>query len=236
MKNLSRDLQSTENSAIYKCDKCLDREYVIHTREDGTQYATACECKAIREHERRLARSGIGDEFRARKLNNYKANTEGQKAMKSKCVEYLTSEAYKDTSMCILGAVGSGKTHLAMAISNRLLDLGIGVVYVDYRSFISEIKQSMLDKDFYQGEIRKLIEADVLYIDDLYKGKITDTDINIMFEILNPRYLSHKPCIITSELYAEEILEIDEGTFSRVIERANGYILESREDNYRLIR
>ena len=70
----------------------------------------------------------------------------------------------------------------------------------------------------------------VLYIDDLFKiGKgqdgrkqrPTSADVNLAFEILNYRY--NKPTcitIISSELYAEDILDIDEAIGSRIYERA----------------
>ena len=86
----------------------------------------------------------------------------------------------RKNSMMFLGQVGSGKTHLAIAISNLLLDKGIGVIYMPYRDSITNLKQSILDEENYQREISKYKNAQVLLIDDLFKGRITESDVNIM--------------------------------------------------------
>ena len=67
--------------------------------------------------------------------------------------------------------MGSGKTHLAMSIGNVLLDNGVGVIYMPYRSSITNLKQSITDEEKLSKE--KLIytkNAQVLMIDDLFKG------------------------------------------------------------------
>lgn len=70
----------------------------------------------------------------------------------------------------------------------------------------------------------------------LLNGKVTEADINIMFEIINYRYLNGKPIIISSELFQEDLLKFDEAIGSRIIEMCKGRIVEIRgiENNYRL--
>jgi DNA replication protein DnaC len=76
----------------------------------------------------------------------------------------------------------------------------------------------------------------VLLIDDLFKGNITKSDINIIFEIINHRYLNHLPLIISSEYTADKLLDFDEAIGSRIIEMCKDYLVqfEGRENNYRL--
>ena len=73
-------------------------------------------------------------------------------------------------------------------------------------------------------------------IDDLLKGKNTEADNNILFEIINYRYLNNLPMVISTEKMQEELLDYDEGTMSRVIEMSRGHMVEivGREYNYRL--
>lgn len=220
---------STQTKSEYKCNICNDLEFIINGNE-----AIPCKCRALREHERRMNKSGIGDEFKSRTFGNYATETSNQAILKDSCMEYVKSKGWTTGGVCILGNVGSGKTHLAMAIANNLLAKGIEVVYVDYRSFISRMKQSLIDKDTYQSEIARLTEAEILYIDDLYKGKITEVDSSVMFEIINSRYLAKKPIIITSEMCIEQILDVDEGVGSRIYEMCKGYMLVSDGENMRL--
>ena len=87
--------------------------------------------------------------------------------------------------------------------------------------------------------------AQILYIDDLYKtGKAADgssnptgADIGLAFEIINHRYINHLPTIISTEKTAQELVEIDEATGSRILEMAEGHIYSIGRDmkrNYRL--
>ena len=96
-----------------------------------------------------------------------------------------------------LGQVGSGKTHLSMAISNVLMDNGIGVLYMPYRESIMKLKQNIMDKEYCTKEISKFKNAKVLFVDDLFKGSFSGSDVNIMFEIINHRYFNWMPVIVS---------------------------------------
>ena len=181
-----------ENS--YKCNKCRDMMFII--QEDET--AKPCECRAIRIAEDKLKASGVSEEFRKMRFENFDYSKS-----KETMIAYSTAKSYSNkfeelrvarkNSIMFCGQVGSGKTHLAMSIANILLDKGIGVIYMPYRSSITNLKQSILDEENYQREIIKYKNAQVLMIDDLLKGRITESDINIMYEIINYRYFKNLP-------------------------------------------
>ena len=135
-----------------------------------------------------------------------------------------------------LGQVGSGKTHLSMAICNELMDRGISVIYMGYRDCLTNIKQNMLDSVYYNKVMNRYKNARVLFVDDLFKGKISDSDVNIMFELINHRYFNNLPVIISSECGVDRLLGIDEALGSRLIEMSKGRIVElrGRNLNYRM--
>lgn len=106
-----------------------------------------------------------------------------------------------------------------------------------YRDVITRIKQNILDKEYYIKEIAKYQRAEILLIDDLYRGKVTESDVNIMFELINYRYLNHLPMIINSEFEIEKLLHFDEAIGSRIYEMCKDFIIENKKDlrnNYRL--
>ena len=80
------------------------------------------------------------------------------------------------------------------------------------------------------------MDTAVLYIDDMLKGRLTETDVNVMYEIVNYRYMNNLPLIISTEKNLDELLVFDEATGSRIIEMCIGNIiyLEGKELNYRL--
>lgn len=145
-------------------------------------------------------------------------------------------EKQRNNSIGFLGNCGAGKTHLSIAIANNLMTKNIAVLYMPYREAITKIKQAITDEEEYNNEISKYKKAKVLLIDDFAKGKITESDINIMFEIINYRYLNAKPIILSSELIQNRLLDFDEAVGSRIIEMCKGRIaeVEGIENNYRL--
>jgi DNA replication protein DnaC len=107
---------------------------------------------------------------------------------------------------------------------------------MSYREQILKLKQNILDEEYYEDCTRKFKTAPVLIIDDLYKGKLTESDINITFEIINYRYMKNLPMIISSEFTIEKLLYFDEGIGSRILEMCKNFIVEiqGKENNYRL--
>ena len=218
--------EETEKS--YKCTKCRDMTFILVENE-----ALPCECRALREAEDILKKSGIGKEFRNKRFDNFDfsrsmATMEGY--------EFLDIENNRCNSVMFLGQVGSGKTHLSMAICNELMDRGISVVYMGYRDAITGIKQNMMDSVYYNKMMNRYKSARVLFIDDLFKGKITDSDVNIMFELINHRYFNNLPVIISSECSVGRLLDVDEALGSRLVEMTKGRVVETRgkELNYRI--
>lgn len=106
-----------------------------------------------------------------------------------------------------------------------------------YRDVITKIKQNMIDQEYYGKIISKYKLCEVLLIDDLFKGKINESDLNVMFEIINYRYLNFLPIIVSSEFSINRLLAFDEGVGSRVYEMCKDYVVEIEKDignNYRL--
>lgn len=208
-------------------------------QEDGT--AKECECRALRIAEEKLKASGVSEEFRKKTFDNFDYERsievmEGFMKAKSYSKHFEEIRATRKNSIIFVGQVGSGKTHLAIAISNMLLDKGIGVIYMPYRDSITTLKQSILDEENYQREIIKYKNAQVLMIDDLLKGRITESDINIMYEIINYRYFKNLPIITTSEKTIDELIEIDEAIGSRLYEMSKNYVatMIGNKLNYRI--
>lgn len=225
-----------------ECTRCDKDGYRIEQRKvDGYNYmldfAVKCECG---KHERlkfnsKLQKSGIGDNFKSKNFENYITPTPELQKIKETCKiyarDFLKMQFEKRNSLYICGAVGSGKTHLATAISNQLLQSAIQVEYFEYREKMTKLKQIITDNQQYEREMR-CKKTKVLFIDDFLKGKITESDINIIYELINYRYQVGLPMIITSERNIVEILQIDEAIGSRLAEMCN--IVKIGAENHRL--
>ena len=125
---------------------------------------------------------------------------------------------------------------MGVAICNNLMNRNVAVCYMAYRNAVTKIKQVMTDEPEYNRVLGPYMQTRVLYIDDLLKGRVTESDVNILYEIVNYRYMNNLPMIISTEKSIEGLLEFDEAIGSRVIEMCRGNIVQLRgkELNYRL--
>lgn len=245
---ISKD-SSGQEKAKYDCDICKDGEWILDPIANS---AKPCTCRESRTYRKILESSGITEAFLERNFNNFIVQSTESKTAKGAAIDYTKRfdeiRKTKGNSIALLGQVGSGKTHLSIAIANELMKRNIGVRYMQYREDITRVKQVANDEISYANEINKYKSATVLLIDDLYKKStfrnrmgheiLNDADARAMFEIINYRYFNNAPIIVSSEYFMSDILEFDEGIGSRIIEMCKGHILEIRgiENNYRLNR
>lgn len=133
----------------------------------------------------------------------------------------------EQNSISLLGVPGSGKTHLLIAVANELLHRGISVLYFPWAEGSNELRDAVAKKADVQAKIDAMKTVDVLFIDDLFKGRkeIKDFQLEWLFEVVNYRYLNHLPLMVSSEKFSYEILSIDEGIGRRIYERSKSHLV-----------
>ena len=232
----------TSPTVQYECPKCKDTGFILQTDENGYEGVIRCECFAIRRAREMMKRSGISAEFQKKSFENFLTRNNAQLSnAKNKAIRYVQNfeqtEHDRYNSIMFCGQVGAGKTHLGTAICSELMNRGVAVIYMAYRNVVTKLKQNIIDEENYNKELNQYTSARVLYIDDLLKGKLTETDSNILYEIVNYRYMNNIPIIISTEKSPNDLLVFDEAIGSRIIEMCRGNIiqLQGKELNYRLI-
>lgn len=135
-----------------------------------------------------------------------------------------------------MGRPGSGKTHLLMAVANQLIQERVHVMYFPWVEALNNLKDDFSKLD---ERIRQMQTVEVLYIDDLFKGRKLPTDFQLeqLFAVVNDRYLNKRPMLLSSEKTMDEIIDFDEGLGSRLAEMCMDYtvyMVGGRELNYRL--
>lgn len=221
----------------YNCSKCLNKGYVMYINDDFDEVCRTCECMAIRECARAMRSSGLDESSLERMtFEAFKDEEEWQKRMKSVAIRYLEAVNSGDTEhwLFMSGQTGSGKTHLSTAVCLELLKKGHSVKYMTWHEIVHKLQQAKFSEERYEAVISAISSAEVLYIDDLFKTEKSERDI--AFEVLNVRYVSRKPTIISCELNINSINEIDSATAGRIIQMSKGYtaqILNDDSRNYR---
>ena len=217
---------------VINCTICNNKG-MIAVVDNGEIVVRPCSCCVKRSVMRKMAKSGLSDVISRYRFDTF-TDTEGwQKSIKTAAQRYANE---KSGWFTISGCPGSGKTHICTAICGAMLKSGMEVRYFLWRTEAPALK-SWANKPEYIDKVEPYKTVPVLYIDDFWKGKVTDADINLAFDILNARYNNTQlQTIISSELTIEQITEIDEAIGSRIYERSKGNYVRVSGDgkNYRL--
>lgn len=101
------------------------------------------------------------------------------------------------------GSVGTGKTFLAAAIANELIDQGRPCLVTNFARITNTLQGMFNGKQRYLDDLNRL---DLLVIDDLSTERDTPFMNEMIFNVIDSRYRSGKPLILTTNLSKEEMM------------------------------
>lgn len=136
-----------------------------------------------------------------------------------KYVDNFTEMKKRGKGLLLYGPVGTGKTYAAACIANELINQGRPCLVTNFAR-ITNTLQGMFDgKQRYLDDFNRL---DLLVIDDLAAERDTSYMNEMIFNIIDSRYRSGKPLIVTSNLTQAELTapcSVDkERIYSRLLE------------------
>ena len=200
-----------------------------------------CNCFTQGRAERIVNTSKITFEFRKKTFQSFEPAYLQDIVRNAHMCAIMYSGNYDDikhnriNSIALLGQSGCGKTHLLMAVANQLMNTGVPLLYFPFVEGFNEIKSNF---DEMEAKINKMQTIDVLFIDDLFKGRTQPTAFQLeqMFAVINYRYMNNLPMLISSEKSIQEIIQFDEAIGSRIYEMTREYRVElkGKDLNYRL--
>lgn len=121
--------------------------------------------------------------------------------------------------LILFGTVGTGKTYAAAAIANALIDKGVPVYMTNFARIANTVSGLFEGKQEYFDSLNRF---PLLVIDDLAAERKTEYMSEIVFNVIDSRYRSGLPLIVTTNLTAEELKHPSElgykRTFSRLLE------------------
>lgn len=234
----------------YKCLDCKDTGFLAmdikgeyHPLIDlmGSEAISVapCRCKLNEDIKTKMKYSGIDPiEYEKKRFETFKRDTQENTQMYELAQRFM--ENYDTACGCgFFGKSGTGKTHICIAICNALAQKCISHRYFSYRTEIHLLKALTYKHEEYDKQFYDFANTTVLYIDDLFKlartnrGDFDMQELQIMYDLINYRYINNKKIIVSSEYTVSEIRDIDEATGSRLFEMLDGYGMQVKGKNRR---
>lgn len=145
------------------------------------------------------------------------------------------------SGLMLVGPVGSGKTYLAAAICNALLDRQIDIQFLVVPDFLDELRASFRrplwvanrneELDDNEPLIERVRSVPLLVLDDLGAHNYTEWTRNTLYTLLNYRLNYRLPVIITTNLGWREMDEVlGERITSRIIQLCRNFPLMVETD------
>jgi DNA replication protein DnaC len=125
------------------------------------------------------------------------------------------------TGLLLWGGVGTGKSFFAGCIANALLDQGVPVLMTNFARILNTLTgmYSQDRNDF----IDNLNKYSLLILDDLGMERNSEFALEQVFSVIDSRYRSKKPMIVTTNLTLDELKHpadlAHERVYDRVLER-----------------
>lgn len=116
--------------------------------------------------------------------------------------------------LMLYGSNGTGKSYLASMICNELIDRG----YTALVTNLSRIAHLSMDKSDRKEYLRSLSRYSLIVLDDLGTERDTSYMNEIIFDVIDTRYETGKPMIITTNL-SPEYFRSSEASTKRVADR-----------------
>lgn len=140
-----------------------------------------------------------------------------QMRMAKRYVQHWEELRKNATGLLLWGDVGTGKSFIAGCIANALLDKGVPVFMTNFARLLNKLT------DMYAGDRNAYIDSfnryPLMIIDDLGVERNSEFAREQVFSVIDSRYRSELPMIVTTNLTLEELQHPEDLSRSRIYDR-----------------
>lgn len=182
------------------CPDCEECRVSTERQAEAEKSATAAKAKL----ESLLHEAAIPARFIGRTLATYRAETPEQKralAVVSEFANNFAEHRKKGDSLILLGAPGTGKSHLAAAVLQAILPEHCGL-YTTCSGVIRAVRATWRpNSERTEAQVlQALASVPLLVIDEIGVQYGTESEQNILFDLLDRRYREMMPTILMANL------------------------------------
>jgi DNA replication protein DnaC len=228
------------DSDVAACPYCRGARFVrpnVGPEHPDFGKAVPCRCAAREDPGDRAARlarySNIGPLARltfANLIARGRSAGAREQELYRQCVDDAGAFAESPDGWLLLsGASGCGKTHIAAAIVNRLLERGEPALFVVVPDLLDHLRSAYQPgaEIGYDDLFERVRNAPVLVLDDLGTQAQTPWAQEKLFQLINHRFNTRLPTVVTTNLLPEQI---DDRLRTRLTDAsiARVYVLEAK--------
>jgi DNA replication protein DnaC len=166
--------------------------------------AALCEIEASNRHESRLKRLLRDSKLpTGKQLSQYDFNEiTGISAQQIKLKTQNLDWVRQGHNMILFGASGLGKTHLAAALGYALLEQSIRVKFTSSTALVQQLQKSREELGL-EDALKKLDKYELLILDNIGYVKKSDSESQVLFELIAHRYERGSLLITTNQAFSE---------------------------------
>lgn len=219
-------------SGLLMCGKCHTRKQMRFDLLGAERVVNiACEC---RRKQAEAERARLNEVLAAAKLEERRAKCfggdrrkagftfaadDGKDPKNSRLVrrygEKFGELRERGRGLLLMGPVGTGKTFLACALANMLMEQGYSVRVTTFSTIAAQL-QSTFEREAVYASLNRV---DLLVLDDLEAERNTSFLSEVVFSVIDNRLSAQKPIVVTTNLTPEALLNPPDQARARVYSR-----------------
>jgi hypothetical protein len=185
----------------FECAQCLDRGWY-------SEPARRCLCYLAKPIEERLAKAGVGKDLLGA---SWQTRTGGSKPAK------LATFPDPDSTVTLMGPVGTGKSHVAVALLRDWLIAGGSGRYLEASALIAECRNCYDRGEQQDAVILRYLRPGLLVLDDAWSDRPTELADDVVSILIRRRLRDRLPTVITTNLDAVLLYRTEPRICSRVM-------------------
>lgn len=210
--------QEVENNLVFDCKICNNTRWFVEEPFENAPASQrkiiACECQEkiwSNSSNNRLKEYSQLESFERFTFDNIELGTNERfsepSSFRKAYHEAQKFVANKEGWLIITGPSGTGKTHLAAAIGNALLEQGDPVKFISIPNLLDHFRSALSSETEtnYDDTFQQTIEAPILILDDLSVNNLSGWAEEKLDQILTHRYNRRMPTIVTTSKYFYEL-------------------------------